>query len=374
MGRRLRWLAVIQIVFGLMPLICTMPLVGCREVSSPHGGKLSQGLVLRFKPEVARTYRYAYSVNLQKETFGRPANERIDVILLMEVLSNEADRYCVRMDVQFGGGNVDKGWAERKDEKAAKLGDLHVSDRYVFDREGTQNLCLPDGPVAPEATWEGECLFRFGDLSTIVAPMVKVRYRLVNVEQRKDDRRCTIECRPIDKEIEVPLQIGQLGLQCDDRGRVVAVRENSGADRRIDVGDIVIGIGTKQATTPAERNKLYELFIEPPNDVGAGVTLRILREGREQNVVVNKSSVTLGACRAAICEASRTVVFSADKGLVISDVSTAVYSVVYDFSGALPFVDDYSGSASIARGTRKPPPARIYRYRCQTSLIREKPE
>lgn len=58
----------------------------------------------------------------------------------------------------------------------------------------------------------------------------------------------------------------------------------------------------------------------------------------------------------------RTVLFSQNKGIVLSDVSKALYSVTYDFADELPFVDDYTEKEPLKRLSTMDIPPRIYRY------------
>ena len=79
-----------------------------------------------------------------------------------------------------------------------------ISDRYVFDSAGEQNLCFSEEPVRIGESWKGECLFRFGDLMTLKPPMIKVAYRLASIDKGKDGICCGIECEPVERVVEVP--------------------------------------------------------------------------------------------------------------------------------------------------------------------------
>ncbi len=58
-----------------------------------------------------------------------------------------------------------------------------------------------------------------------------------------------------------------------------------------------------------------------------------------------------------------------DKGIIISDQSAALYSVVYDFADEQPFVDDYTGTEPLKDIAKRKMPPRIYDSKWKLKLI-----
>ena len=363
---------MIRNIVCLVAMFSLIILGGCRKDSQEElrGEPLSE-VFLRYTPQVGHTYNYACSVNLDKKTFGKLRNENAHATISYKIISMQTDKYHIKTKTQFNKSNLKKEVLANVKEKIKSMesSELIVSDRYVFNQSGTNNLCFPDGPIRPGATWQGECMFTFGDLATVDAPMMKMSYQLAQAVENKDGKYCIIECEPLVKEVNIPFQLGQLGLKCDTKGRVIAVRKDSDAQDKIMVGDILIGINKEEATTSRNRSILYERFIEPPENIGAVVQLTILRNDKEHNVDIKKSSVTLGAIKVSIKRDSRSVLFAIDKGIIISDQSAALYSVVYDFADEQPFVDDYTGTEPLKNIAKRKMPPRIYDSKWKLKLI-----
>ncbi|MHC4444129.1 MAG: hypothetical protein ACYTA5_16150 [Planctomycetota bacterium] len=333
--------------------------------------KVDQEVLLRFKPQVGQTYRHRYSVNLDKTTFDKPRNEELDATISLSILGKEAENYRAGIDVQLGDSNLGKNARAMMEDKAkiAESRKVVISDRYVFDHQGTQNLCFPTEAVKSGSIWTGDCLFTFGDMGAVDPPMLVTSYRLVDLEQSKDGQYCTIECQPVRKQSEVPFQLGKLGIQCNAEGRVTAIEQGSGAEGKIKVGDLLVGLQGNKASTAAKRNQLYERFVEPPENIGSDIPVTIIRDGREQTIKVTSSMATMGNMRINISKALRKVLFAVDKGIICSEKTTCELAVTYHFVKDLPFVDDYTGTKSIEKLATKKMPPRIYKYVWKTDLM-----
>ena len=346
------------VIFVVLALILT-GFAGC--------GKQVEEVTLEFAPEVGKTYNYMYSINLAKTTYGRTADRNFNGSISMEILGKEGDAYHTKWVLKTPGA---KTGAENTEKDTIEPIFIDISDRYVFNREGTNNLHFPEGLVKNGAEWEGKCLFESADMATLELPEIDMTYKLVKVKQRKDGVHCTIKCRSGKKRIKVPYQMSLLGIKYDTEKKVTAVLEGSGANGKIRVGDELIGINGETVSTPARWYGLVQTYIEGIDDIGDSVQLNILRDGTEKNVDVTKSLVTPGTIQFEIKKIVRTVVFNAAKGIVISDVADVKYSMTNDFSDSLPFVDDYSGRESFAALVKSGSRKRKYKSRWRLKLSR----
>jgi hypothetical protein len=275
----------------------------CRKSSDRLEGTPLPEVLLRYTPQVGLTNDYGFIVNLDKKFFmnGRwrsEGNERLEGLISIETIEQNGDMYRTKFDIRMGSSNLSKEAMDvMKDKaKAAKSYELNISDRYVCDEvDNWHNLCFPDESVSPGIEWIGEELFSFGDMATVNAPRLKMSYRLIKAVENEDGKYCLIECKPLTTRIEVPLQIGQLGLKCDATGKVTAVREDSDAQGKIEVGDVLTAVNGQKTVSPRDWHVMYERFIEMSNNVGSAVLLTIKRNGKEQDVSVLKSFVTLGS-------------------------------------------------------------------------------
>ncbi|MHC4519778.1 MAG: hypothetical protein ACYTAS_14415, partial [Planctomycetota bacterium] len=345
----------------------SMTLVGCRKSPDAMEGEPLSEVLLRYTPQVGQTLEYRISINLNKKLFEkgrwlREGNERGQLAFSMTTVERTGEGYRTKFDAQWDRSNVSKETADVMKDKAEAAQSIHliISDRYVWDKVGTHNLCLPEKPISPGDEWSGTVLFTFGDLITVEAPTLNVSYRLVKAVENEDGRYCLIECRPVTDRVEVPLQIGQLGLQCDTTGTVTAVREDCDAQGKIHVGDVLVAVNGHQAVTAKDWHVLYERFIEMPNDVGSAVVLTVKRDGQERDVEVMKTFATLGTMEVTFSKALRTVIFDIDQGVIASDKASPQYSVMYHLLDEFPFVDDYAGEGSFVgrAGTKIGP--RVY--------------
>ena len=334
-------------------------------------GKPAQEVLLRFAPQVGHTYTYAFSVNLDKTTYGRLHNEKLGAIFSMHVLGKEKGVYHTKWDIQLTDSNLSKDVMDRMRDRPMESLEQDISDRYVFTSEGEQNLCFPEEPVRIGESWEGECLFKIGDLATLTYPMIKVVYRLVSIDTCEDGIHCRIECEPLERVVEVPFQMGQLGLRCDVDGLVTAVSEHSDAEGKIEIGDRLVAINGKLASTGEDRNLLAERYVEPLRNIGGDIQLTVLRDGKKHEIAVKKTFITMGTMRVEIKDSLRKVLFNQSRGIVICETTDAVYSVTYHFLDDLPFWDNYTGRPFIKRDAGMEIPPRMYDYVMKMSFIKE---
>lgn len=350
---------------------------GCRESAGiPEGEPLSEEVLLRYTPTVGQTLRYKSSMNLDKRILAKgrwlnEGSERGELTFSLLTVERRDEGYRTKFDGRWGRSNFSKETTDEMKDKieAAQSIDLIISDRYVWDKGGTHNLCFPDQPVSPGDEWEGEVLFMFGDLATVNAPTLPMSYRLVKAVKNDEGRFAVIECKPLTDRVEVPLQIGQLGLKCNATGAVTAVRSDCDAQSKIEVGDVLVAVNGHPASTAKDWHVLRERFVEGTYNVGDPVALTIRRDGQERDVEVEKTSVTLGTMEVTLSETTRTVVFDIDRGIILSDQDAPVYSVMYRLLDEFPFVDDYMGTNSIEKraGTEVGP--RVYHNQHKMTLL-----
>jgi hypothetical protein len=239
---------------------------------------------------------------------------------------------------------------------------IAISDGYVWEIQGAYNLCFPDHQVLVGEEWIGSASFHIGDLSTLEQPDVRVRYKINKEEQTGSETLLTITCLPVEKEIEVPFQLGSLGIKCDERGRITAIDEKADIEDKIRIGDQIMAIHGHKAKNVRARSSLFERYIETLDGLGQSVPITILRDKKEITVSLKKHHVTIGTMKVEIQEFLRTVSFNLNKGIILSDVSKALYSVTYDIAEELPFVDDYTGKEPLKRLAKTKMPPRIYKY------------
>jgi len=356
-------------------LVCSLiGYTSCRKSSGVLEGEPLSEVLLRYAPQVGLTNHYGFSVNLDKKFFLKgkwrsEGNEKLEGIISIESIEQNGDNYLTRWGARIGDSNLSKEALDMMKDRAAKTYDLNISNRYVCDETPINDLCFPGEPISPGAEWEGERLFSFGDMLTVNKPTLKMSCRLAKALENKDGRYCVIECRPSITQIEFPLQVGQLGLKCDATAKVTAVRQDSDAHGKIKVGDVLLAINGQKAITAKDWHNAYERFIERPEDAGSDILLAVRRDGRELDVSVRKSFVTLGTMEVTISKPSQKVVFDIDKGILVSDESSSEYSVMYYFLDEFPFVDDYMGSSSFEGSAKAKMGPRIYYNQWRMELL-----
>ncbi|MBN1505985.1 MAG: PDZ domain-containing protein [Sedimentisphaerales bacterium] len=358
-------------------MVCSViQFAGCRKSADVMEGEPLSEVLLRYTPQVGQTLEYHVFMNLEKKCFENgkwltEGNERGQMTFSITAIERTGDGYRMKLDGQWGRSNVAKETADVMRDKldAARSVAPIISDRYVSDKAGTHNLCFPDDPVRPGDEWSGSVVFTFGDLATVEAPTLDVSYRLIKAVKNSGGRYCLIECRPAQDRIEVPLQIGQLGLRCDATATVVAVREDCDAHSKIHVGDVLVAMNGHRAATAEDWRILYDRFVEMPNDVGSTVTLTVQRDGQARDVEVTKTFATLGTMEVALSDATRKVIFDVDRGIIVSDEASPQYSVMYHFVDAYPFVDDCMGAGTFERSAGTTVGPRVYYNQYRITLV-----
>jgi hypothetical protein len=332
---------------------------------------LGQEVLLRFAPEVGRTYNYSYSVKLDKTTLGKKSNERIEALLRLHMLAKENESYQTRWELVPGRHNLETGVMERIKDTVSQARTFAVSQRYVFEPADGQSLFLPLSTVPVGAVWEARVPFAFADLSTSKPPWLKQQYRLVCVTNTSAGRIVRLEGTPVEKRLTAPLELGQLGIRCDEKGSIVQLRKGTEAESSLKPGDILTAINGRACPDAKTRNLLAERFIEPLNNLGSNVVLTVQRDGRSINARIPKISGTLGLCHVDIGELRKQVEFHLDKGLVLSDVTTAQLSVTYHLGAKDGFIDDYQGNPVSDRMRNSKGSPRLYSYEWRLELAGE---
>jgi hypothetical protein len=319
-------------------------------------------VMLRFTPEIGRTYHYSYSVNLNKTTFAKTNNERIEASFLVRILGRDQELYQTRWGIVTGRNNLQPAVMDRIKEQVSQSRDFKISERYVFDPEEGQSLFLPSEPVRSGACWKGYPRFSFADLSTSKPCRIECDYRLARVIETPAGHIALIEASPIQKSLTVPLESGQLGIRCNEHGNIVQLRDGTEAAERLKVGDTLVAINGQACPTPSRRGLLAERFIEPMSNLGSNITLTIQR-GRERfQTKVSKIAGTLGLCQVEIVGLRKKVEWHLEKGMLLSDITTAQLSVTYSSLGQKGFMDNLQGNANLDRVTKSPIPPRLYNY------------
>lgn len=342
-----KWIAVSLslLIFTCLPLV-----------------SFSQKIHLKFKPEVGKTYSYSYSTNLDKTTFGRKTTENLKGTISMEILERIKSGFRTKIQIDLTSSNMSPMVFNRMKQQSAEPRFITISDSYVWDRQGAYNLCFPDFLIQTGDEWFGSASFHMGDLSTLEQPVVEVQYKVTKEEHIKDESLLTITCFPVEKEIEVPFQLGSLGIKCDEDGCVMAVDTRAEIGDKVRVGDIVTAIGGQKAVNARVRSSLFERYIETLDNMDKPIQITVVRDEKEITVSLHKRAVTIGTMKVNVQDFLRTVVFNVDKGIILSDISKALLSVTYNFAEELPFVDDYTGTEPLKRLSEMDIPPRIYEY------------
>lgn len=363
--------------FQCVLMICSLcGLSGCRKSSDTLKGKPLNEVLLRYTPQVGKNNEYKYFMSLDKKFYNQgkwksEGNERLDGVLSIKTIEQNGSDYSTKFDIKTGNSNLNKEKMDIMEDKAeaAMAMDVNISDRYVFDKYGTDNLCFPDQPISPGTEWEGERIFYSGDLATVNPPALRMSYRLTQAVENKDGRFCVIESKPLTTKVECLLQIGQLGIKCDAAGKVTAIRQDSDAQGKIKVGDILVAVNGQKAVTSGEWNILYERYIERPDNAGSNIVLTVRRDEWMQDINVRKSFVTLGTVEITIKDALRKVIFDITKGIIISDESSSEFSFIYNFLDEFPFVDNFAGFVPFKDRAKTKAGPRVYNDQTRMKLL-----
>lgn len=358
------------LVAVVLSLVSMMALAQQQEETNATDGG-GERMLLRFSPEVGTTYRYELS-NSRDTTFrGRTSSFAFDAIFSMNILAKEDAGYRTKVTFEMGEHNLGESSEAFMKEKAAEVHKFNVTDRYVFDREGQMNLCFPDDPVGVGSEWEGFCHFKPLGVPLEDLPLVKTSYKLVDVAQTDEGKICTIESRPLTKEIELPLQLGYLGLDYDDDLRVTDVAPDSGADGNVQVGDVLTSLNGHKAQTPKEFNLLKERYVEPADALNNNVTLTLTRGEEEVVVEATKTLFTLGTLTVEVEDAVRKTLFDVDRGLVVSEEDEGEQRQVYNITGDRGSLGRPSRTDGGAEGKKPHKVTKTFRYLATLSLVQD---
>jgi len=126
-------------------------LAGCRKSSDRLEGEPLSEVLLRYTPKVGLTSDYGFLMNLDKKIFSeekwrKVGNSKLEGIISIETIEQNGASYHTKFDIRMGNSNLTKETMDvmRDKAKAARSYDLNISDRYVYDKAGTENLCFPD--------------------------------------------------------------------------------------------------------------------------------------------------------------------------------------------------------------------------------------
>lgn len=320
----------------------------------------SEAVVLRFVPAFYEPMAYELTVDLDKTTYGRAANEHVSAVMVLTPEARLADGYVVTMTAHVNSHNLDDLIAEHMMRKIDAGKSLTISDGFVFSGEDGPSLYFPETPVSVGDTWEAESAFTFGDLTTLEPPVVRWRFTLADLSADGGTARIGVEL--LTQDAEVPFQMGRAGIQCNEDGTIAAL--DGDAAEKLRVGDRIVAIGGQPAPDPPTRSILAQNFIEDLKAVDRPVHLTVEREGQELDVPVAKTVVNLGTIGVSFREYARTSTFDAAAGLLTSDDSAAVIELRYAIAPKTDSLDDLRGRNDTAP---QPMPSaedapRIYKY------------
>lgn len=320
----------------------------------------SEPALLQFAPTLDEPLAYELTVDLDKTTYGRTANEHVSAVMVLTPEERLADGYAATMTAHVNSHNLDDLIAEHVMRKIDAGKALTISDGFVFSGEDGPSLYFPPTPVSVGDTWEAESVFTFGDLTTLEPPDVRWRFTLTDLSADGESAQINVEL--LTREAEVPFQMGRAGIQCNQDGTIAAL--DGDAAEKLRVGDRIVTIGGQPAPDPRTRSILAQNFIEDLKTVDRPVQLKVEREGQELVVSVAKTVVNLGTIGVTFREYARTSTFDTAAGLLSSDDSTAVIKLRYAIDPETGFLDDLRGgsgtsSQPLSNGEDAP---RIYKY------------
>ena len=194
---------------------------------------VSQKIHLKFNPEVGKTYYYSYTTKLDKTTFGKTTHENLQGTISMEILEKLQGEYRTKIQIDLESSNMSQMVFDRMKQQNKDPRLITISEAYNWDIHSAYNLCFPDYRIQIGEEWTGSASFHIGDLSSLEQPEVDVLFKLVKEEQMEGESCFTIICQPADKVIEVPFQLGSLGIKCDEeRERNHDFLEKTSSDHR----------------------------------------------------------------------------------------------------------------------------------------------
>jgi hypothetical protein len=303
------------LLFGLAMFAFGVP--GCSRILG------ERSVLLRYSPQVGKTY--VYTANL----FGyrEPTVE-------MTAISREDGWYRVA----FSGASFAEPYTVTMD----------ISERHNSSHPGIFSLNFPDDPVALGDTWEGEVPWYFEhhyvlDETPITVP---ASYELVEIEVGDLGTFALIE-QTVDENLVVDdmvFHLGQLGTRWDEEGSITDVYEGYDAYGKLMVGDVVVGINGRDATSQQERTLLAEEYIQHPKE-GDLVSLTILRDGSELVIDVQKFIDELAMVRVENLKSVLLFQFDVHRGILLTVLADTSQDTVFSSltGDAFPIVDNYGG-------------------------------
>jgi hypothetical protein len=284
-------------------------------------------VLLRYAPQVGRTYRYEFTIN-------RPDGP-IEVTGEMHVLRAQEGEYHIQFSGTLGEELLSR--------------EMTISDRHNSSDPGYISLNFPDDPVAPGAEWSGKVPWYFENYYVLDQTEVHlpVSYRLLDIREGENGRYAVIEQKTaVDTAVDgLVLHVGQVGVRWDHEGRITEVYPGYDAFNKLQVGDVVVGINGQRAEAAGGLAWLAEEYIQRPKESSA-VRLTILRDGREHDVTVEKSIDRLALVKVGNVRESLKIAFDIDRGLLLSAEATINQEDITFTSpttNTFPVVDDYDG-------------------------------
>ncbi len=308
-----------QIVVTLLASALIPLLAGC------HPG--TEGVLLRYTPQVGGTYRYRFEIN-------RP-HDPVEVTGEMHVRSRGRDGY----ELQFSGALGAELFSRT----------LVVSERHNSSDPGYISLNFPDARVGPEAEWSGQVPWYF-ESAYVLEPTemhLPASYKLLSLEPGEHGRRAVIEQRN-EAEIAVDglvLHVGQVGVSWDHEGKITKVHPGYDALGKLQVGDVIVGINGQRADVADELAWLAEKYIQRPKE-NQIVRFTLLRDGEKRDVEVKKRIDELAVVRVSNVRGYLKTTFDVDRGILLSTEATILQedlAFTSPATGTFPVVDDYNG-------------------------------
>jgi hypothetical protein len=224
-----------------------------------------------------------------------------------------------------------------------------VTDRHNSSHPGYISLNFPDEPVTPGAIWTGEVPWYFENHYVLdpVEMSLPASYELVEVAGNESGRYAVIDQRnEADVAVDgLVLHVGQVGIRWDHEGRITEVYPEYGAFGKLQVGDVVVGIDGQRAIAASDLVWLAEKHIQRPKG-SRSVEFTVLREGREQEIRVEKTIDTMAVVKVYNVRANLRTTFDIDRGILLSAEATINQedlTFTSPTTDTFPVVDAYDG-------------------------------
>ena len=303
-------------------LVITVSLLSILFVScSQH----NESIVLRFNPEVGRSYRYQFRTN----TIGAP----IALHSEMQVLSMDDHGFKIRFS-----GIVNELFS----------GELNITDRHNSSHPGYISLNFPNDPVIPGETWDGEIPWYYEDYYVLEPREIRLpaTYTLISIESEDEQRLAFIEQR-IDADIAIDdlvFYVGQVGVAWDHQGTITDVHKGYAASGRLQEGDVVMGINGHITGRSEDLKLLAEKFIQHPKQ-DKMITFTVMRNGEKLDVEAEKTIDRFAVVKVTNKRDVINIIYDIDRQIIQSVEVSSSYDVSYTSPSADPFpvVDSYDG-------------------------------